>query len=216
MAKNPKIIVEATPLEDDYEFDYSTITLTVGYYIRDFHTSQPYALGLDDYHTAQVTVCIGKSATPYPNSRMDPFLYIAGGGDIVSVDSVDGKCYIPCVHDYSDQATTTVTVATCTEEGSASVTCKRCDHKKEIKTDAWGHEEISHEAQNPTCEAHGWNSYVTCARCDYTTYSEKKALGHDTNSVIIKEATTTEAGLEKITCSRCNYYEEKEIPIRDS
>lgn len=81
-------------------------------------------------------------------------------------------------HDYSTEWTVDQ-AATCTEAGSQSHHCVRCDAKgttEEIP--ALGHDLIHHEAKAPTCTEAGWDAYDTCSRCDYSTYAEIAAAGH--------------------------------------
>ena len=79
----------------------------------------------------------------------------------------------------------------CTKDGSYDnvVYCTVCNAVLSMDTvvvDALGHDEVSHEAQAPTCTEKGWDAYVTCSRCNYTTYNEIPATGHNyENSVCI-------------------------------
>ena len=85
----------------------------------------------------------------------------------------------PLGHDFASTFTIDVE-PTCTEKGSKSKHCLRCDEKSEItELPANGHKIIKHTAKTPTCTAIGWDNYNTCANCDYTTYVEKPASGHD-------------------------------------
>ena len=89
--------------------------------------------------------------------------------------------------------------ATCT---TAQI-CTVCDVQLDA---ALGHDEVTHEAQAPTCTEIGWDAYVTCSRCDYTTYVEKAKLGHAEVSHEAKAPTCTEIGWDAyVTCSRCDY-----------
>ena len=98
--------------------------------------------------------------------------------------------------------------ATCTEDGTKTAKCDRCDETNTVTDEgsALGHDEIAHEAQDPTCTEIGWDAYVTCSRCDYTTYVEKSALGHDEIVHEEQAPTCTEIGWDAyVTCSRCDY-----------
>ena len=105
---------------------------------------------------------------------------------------------------------------TCTEKGSQHKECIACNdgvHLEDEEIPALGHDEINHDAKDPTCTEIGWDAYVTCSRCDYTTYAEKAALGHDEINHDAKDPTCTEIGWDAyVTCSRCDYttYVEKE------
>ena len=89
--------------------------------------------------------------------------------------------------------------ATCTD----AQTCTVCGAELVA---ALGHDEVAHEAKDPTCTEIGWDAYETCSRCDYTTYVEKAALGHDEVAHEAKDPTCTEIGWDAYeTCSRCDY-----------
>ena len=98
---------------------------------------------------------------------------------------------------------------TCTEKGSQHKECIACNdgvHLEDEEIPALGHDEINHDAKDPTCTEIGWDAYVTCSRCDYTTYAEKAALGHDEIPHDAKDPTCTEIGWDAyVTCSRCDY-----------
>ena len=101
-----------------------------------------------------------------------------------------------------------VVLAKCTEDGSyeSVVYCsvEGC-HVELSRTSETigklGHDEISHDAQAPTCEEAGWEAYVTCSRCDYTTKTNTPSIGHDWNEgVVTTTATATAAGVKTYTC----------------
>ena len=103
--------------------------------------------------------------------------------------------------------------ATCTEDGTKTAKCDRCDETDTI-ADAGsktGHDEIAHEAQAATCTEIGWDAYVTCSRCDYTTYKEIKAKGHTFNNYWM----ATEDGKRTHTCSVCGYVSDPETYTKD-
>ena len=106
-------------------------------------------------------------------------------------------------HDFAKEWTIDVP-ATCTEKGSKSHHCSRCDVKSEVtEIGALGHDLVHHDAKTPTCTEIGWEAYDTCSRCDYTTYKELPALNHNYNAVVT-EPTCIEQGYTTHTCSRCN------------
>ena len=87
--------------------------------------------------------------------------------------------------------------ATCT----TSQSCKICG--KEFAP-SLGHDEIYHEAKEPTCTEVGWGAYYTCSRCDWSTYAEISALGHTSTKDSYLEPTCTETGLtEGSHCGVC-------------
>ena len=103
-------------------------------------------------------------------------------------------------HSYQE----TVTKApTCEEAGIKTLSCPVCGDTKTEAVAALGHNEIPHDAKDPTCTAIGWDAYVKCSRCDYSTYSEKAALGHNYNAVVTKP-TCLEGGYTTYTCTACS------------
>ena len=102
-----------------------------------------------------------------------------------------------------------ITNATCTEAGSyeSVVYCSRCDvelTRTNAVIDALGHDEVSHNAQAPTCTEIGWNAYVTCSRCDYTTYEALDVVDHTyTEFISNNDATCTQDGTVTATCDVC-------------
>ena len=104
---------------------------------------------------------------------------------------------------------------TCTEKGSKSRHCSRCD----VISEETEIPELKHDYKitvvEPTCLKDGYTEH-TCKRGDDTFKdNKKKALGHDYKSTVKKEATCTEKGeLEKV-CSRCQDTIKEEIPLKD-
>ena len=103
-------------------------------------------------------------------------------------------------HDWNDGEITTP--ATCTETGVKTYTCTRsgCGQTKTEVVDALDHDEVTHEAQEPTCTEIGWDAYVTCTHCDYTTYKEIPAKDHN-HIAVITRPTCTEQGFTTHTCN---------------
>ena len=103
-------------------------------------------------------------------------------------------------HDYN---VTSHVDATCEDAGSTTYACADCGHEYTETHVALGHNEITHDAQAPTCSAVGWEAYVTCSRCDYTTYVEIPidADAHKWDEgTVTTPATCTEAGERLHTC----------------
>ena len=102
--------------------------------------------------------------------------------------------------------------ATCETTGmTVGVKCSVCHEVLTApeQTDALGHDEVAHEAKEPTCTEIGWDAYVTCSRCDYTTYAEKASLGHTAGEAVSEnevKATCTAAGSYEsvVYCSVCD------------
>ena len=89
----------------------------------------------------------------------------------------------PCIHTFGDWGENTL--STCEMPGEEKRICTVCGESEERPIAALGHDEISYEAQAPTCTAIGWDAYVVCGRegCDYTTYAEQPSLGHSHDAV---------------------------------
>ena len=103
-------------------------------------------------------------------------------------------------HDYGAWKQTKA--PTCTEKGTETGKCSRCDVTETRDIDALGHDLVHHDGKAATCTANGWAAYDTCNRCDYTTYKEIAATGHDYNAVVT-EPTCTEKGYTTHTCAAC-------------
>ncbi len=66
----------------------------------------------------------------------------------------------------------------------------------------------------PTCTAQGYTTY-TCECGDTYTDNFVKVLGHNMSEfAIVKDATCTEKGEERSDCSRCDYFETKNISLK--
>ncbi|MBO5866774.1 MAG: hypothetical protein J6Q55_01810, partial [Clostridia bacterium] len=114
----------------------------------------------------------------------------------IMLNFVDANVTVPLKHSYNSGVVTTN--PTCTTDGIKTFTC-HCGHSYTEVVEKLGHDEVSHEAQAPTCTAIGWNAYVTCSRCDYTTYQEIPATGHSHNAVVTQPTCTTQ-GYTTHTC----------------
>ena len=70
--------------------------------------------------------------------------------------------------------------ATCTTTGlTEGKHCTVCDvNTVKQQVTPITHQEINHEAKEPTCTEIGWDAYTTCSRCDHSTYNEIAATGH--------------------------------------
>ena len=107
-------------------------------------------------------------------------------------------------HNYSTEWTID-TPASCTQEGSESHHCTRCDAKTGdrpiAKTDhTWDSGVVTTE---PTCENKGIKTF-TCTKCNTTKTEDIAALGHELTHVTKKDATTEEFGnIEYWNCSKC-------------
>ena len=98
--------------------------------------------------------------------------------------------------------------ATCTENGSKSRHCSRCDAKTDVTViPATGHQEVTDAAVAPTCTQTGLTEGKHCSVCNTVlvkqTIVEKLPHSWD-EGVETKAPTCTEAGVKTFTCSQCH------------
>ena len=105
-------------------------------------------------------------------------------------------------HDYSNEFTVDLE-ATCTEAGSKSKHCSRCDSVTDVTAiPALGHALVYDNA--------GGNRHtVSCERCNADFGTEQHAWD---DGVVVKEPTCTEVGYKSYSCTLCNLRMEDEIP----
>lgn len=109
----------------------------------------------------------------------------------------------PDAHSISWQ---TVSEATCSAEGTEKGTCSGCGYEETKSIPRKAHTEtVSQDAVAPTCEESGWTVEKKCSVCGVILQerTEVAALGHDYQWEVISEATETEDGEKRGTCSRC-------------
>ena len=82
----------------------------------------------------------------------------------------------PCEHVFGEWKT--VVTADCETDGRDERACTLCTFVQIRTVYALGHDDVSHEAKEPTCTEIGWDIYITCSRCGRTNYAEKASLGH--------------------------------------
>ena len=121
-------------------------------------------------------------------------------------------------HDFSKEWTIDKE-ATCTEKGSKSHHCTRC----EVKSDETEIPTIEHSESDwiidkeATC-TEGGSKHTECTVCHTMIKTEIPALGHDFSKewTIDKEATCTEKGSKSHHCTRCEVKsDETEIPTKE-
>ena len=113
-------------------------------------------------------------------------------------------------HDYVE----TTVAATCTEKGTLTKTCSRCNDVVTEEIPALGHDFAKDYTidKKATCTTDGEQSRH-CSRCDAREDVQKiNAFGHDYVSKVTKEATCTEKGILTKTCSKCGDVVTEEIP----
>ena len=112
-------------------------------------------------------------------------------------------------HDYVE----TTVAPTCTEKGTLTKTCSRCNDVVTEEIPALGHDFAKDYTVDlkATCTTDGKQS-KHCSRCDEKTDEQKiPAFGHDFTSKVTKEATCTADGVITKTCSRCDVTETEAI-----
>ena len=125
------------------------------------------------------------------------------------------KCRI-CGHEHRDPklslyaphefTITSYEAPTCTESGTATLTCIKCGYFYKQYVPALGHDyELKTVLSKPTCTLAGEELHE-CIRCDKTVHITVAALGHVYAEEILEESKScVEKGIKKITCERCNY-----------
>ena len=112
-------------------------------------------------------------------------------------------------HNYQE---TYITVATCTEEGSETKTCTRCDDTvTEIipkVPHTYGEWKIVEEA---TCTQTGERQRA-CQVCEETETETVPMIAHEYEEKVTKESTCTEEGSKTKTCARCGDTVTETIP----
>ena len=96
--------------------------------------------------------------------------------------------------------------ATCTEAGSQSVHCSRCNAVNDSQViPALGHDFGAwQETTAATCTTAG-SKERSCQRCNHTEHKDIAALGHDwDNPTIDRAATCTDEGSKSTHCKRCS------------
>lgn len=126
--------------------------------------------------------------------------------------SVDVDVEATCAHQWDDGVVTKQ--ATCTSAGVKTYTCGICGETREENIEKLPHDLQVISAVAATCTAAGSTEGKVCKVCD-TVVEEVKtipALGHDLGEWKVKtEATWDTEGIEERTCSRCDFFESRQI-----
>ncbi len=96
--------------------------------------------------------------------------------------------------------------ATCTEDGTKTAKCDRCDATDTVAdiASSLGHSYTENVEKSPTCIDAGVMRYL-CIRCNNSYTEDISVLGHDfTNYVSDNNATCTEDGTKTAKCDRCD------------
>ena len=99
-----------------------------------------------------------------------------------------------------------VTEATCTETGIKKISCTVCGESKTESVAPTGHTVVKDEAVEATCTATGKTEGSHCSVCN-KVLQEQAVIPQTDHSwddgEIVTEATCTEAGIKKISCTVC-------------
>lgn len=122
----------------------------------------------------------------------------------------------PLGHDWSAEYTTDVK-PTCTQPGSKSIHCSRCDATKDVtEIEPLGHdwEDDFTIDVKPTCTQPGSKS-IHCSRCDATKdVTEIEPTGHSFGEWTVSKDSTCVAGGQKTRkCEICGYTEYEDTDI---
>ena len=94
--------------------------------------------------------------------------------------------------------------ATCTQNGTKTYTCGRCDDSYTEDIQPLGHIEVIDAAMAATCTETGLTEGKHCSRCNAVLLAQETAaaLGHDYKDTVT-EPNCTEGGYTTHTCGRC-------------
>ena len=220
--------IKATSKDGRYSLNFAVVALPV----------QPDSLALDTNRTTVSvadTFALTATLSPEPSLPMyGEIIWRSYNPEVATVDEngtvtalSGGYAYItatakytgatdycvvevtPCLH---EQVTTSTVPATCTEDGSVTVTCDVCGQVLSTEILPKGHQYAS-VVTEPTCTQPGYTTY-TCTVCgDSYTADSVPALGHDYLTQVVP-ATETQEGYTAYTCQRCGYaYRDTITPV---
>ena len=160
------------------------VTGTGTLFVATFKVKDGAALG-----TYNVTATLDTSSTA--NASYEPVVFVITGGAVE----------VTCAHNWSGWTVTKE--ATCTEDGSKTRTCEKCQATETVVIEALGHDFAEAWAYD---EENHWH---VCSRCDLVA----DEAAHDNEWIVTKNPTHNETGLKHEECKVCDWAgEDVEIP----
>ena len=152
------------------------ITGTGTLFVATFKVSEDAKVG-----TYEVSAKLDPTSTA--NEKYEPVVLAIKGGTVE----------VTCEHSWSDWTVTKE--ATCTEDGSKTRTCEKCQATETVVIEALGHD-----------FAEAWeydddNHWHVCSRCDVVA----DEAAHDNEWVVTKNPTHNEPGLKHEECKVCDW-----------
>ncbi len=169
----------------------------------------------DEETSSACSICGTEIVHTHSSSIVKPATCTTSGVVKITCDMGCSATYesIPASHAQPTEGVETIP-ATCVEAGSVTYSCAECGEMVVEEISATGEHDFQEDFTEATCTGNSYAGLV-CSMCGETsgdmTEIEGTALGHDYQEEITTPATCEEAGVETITCSRCDYEATEEI-----
>ena len=174
---------------------------------------------------------ITKNGTEAVDLPFDRTLREAGEYTIVAEDEA-GNTTTQVVQIVGSHSPKSIVIApTCTVDGQRYDVCRFCGQTiSEVETTAAPGHDLKIKIKQPTCVNNGTVT-ITCRNCSDVNevyhetadliangYEELVATGEHTfdEGVVVKAATCSATGLKRFSCTVCDYYEDRELPINEN
>ncbi|MBR6313595.1 MAG: Ig-like domain-containing protein [Clostridia bacterium] len=174
---------------------------------------------------------ITKNGTEAVDLPFDRTLREAGEYTIIAEDEA-GNTTTQVVQIIGSHSPKTVVIpATCTVDGQRYDVCRFCGQTiSEVETTAAPGHDLKIKIKQPTCVNNGTVT-ITCRNCSDVNevyhetedlieheYAGLVATGEHTfdEGVVVKAATCSATGLKRFSCTVCDYYEDRELPINEN